>query len=173
MEITNKKLAAGVVTILLLGFATGRWTSPSSIKTDKEQLSIDTTTKKQDNKTTTDTDRDKKLKTTITETTNPDGTKTKTTEITEDTSTKRITKVDDKQSQTDTKVDDKHESKEVEYKKPDLAVRGMVGTDVSSLSSGLRPIFGGEVNKNIIGPVSGGVWGLSNRTCGVSVGLQF
>lgn len=173
MEITNKKLVAGVATVLIIGFAFGRWSAPEKIKIEKEQVQIDMKTKDTENKSITNTDRDKKLKTIITETTKPDGTKTKTTEITEDTTTKRNTKTDDKQQETDTKINLTKESKEVDYKKPSLVLRGLVGVDAGHLSTNTQPIYGGAVDKNVFGPIGVGAWGLSNGTCGLSLGITF
>ena len=173
METNNRKLLAGAALLLLVGFAFGRWSAPEKIKIEKEQVQIDTVTKDKDTKLTTNTDRDKKLNTTITETTKPDGTKIKTTQIIEDTSTKRSTNTDDHTQETDAKITVNRESKEVDNKKPSLALHGLVGVDASHLSSAMQPIYGGAIDKNIFGPISVGGWGLSNGTCGLSIGITF
>jgi hypothetical protein len=36
-----------------------------------------------------------------------------------------------------------------------------------------NPVFGASIQKRFIGPVTLGVWGLSNKTGGVSIGLNF
>lgn len=40
------------------------------------------------------------------------------------------------------------------------------------LSRGI-PVYGLQVSKEVLGPVTAGVWGLNNGTIGVSVGLNF
>jgi predicted Zn-dependent protease len=54
--------------------------------------------------------------------------------------------------------------------KPLWKVSGLGGLNVHSLST---PIYGGEVEHRLVGPISVGVWGLSNSTGGVSLSLEF
>lgn len=44
---------------------------------------------------------------------------------------------------------------------------------VSGQHLGDPPAYGVSVSKEIIGPVTAGVWGMSNGTLGVSIGLNF
>ncbi len=84
--------------------------------------------------------------------TKPDGTKTTTTTQDDDKSTK------DKSS-TITTLD-----------KPSWKVAGLAGLSLNNLTA---PIYGGQIERRIIGSVSAGVWGLNNGTGGVSLGIQF
>lgn len=74
---------------------------------------------------------------------------------------------------TDTKSDEKSKGKSqtdtkeiVNGKK--LNVSALVGTTFP-----LNPVFGVSANKEILGPVTAGAWGLSNGTFGLSLGLNF
>jgi hypothetical protein len=56
----------------------------------------------------------------------------------------------------------------------DWAVSLLVGTRVALKPLGLGTVaYGARVERRIIGPVSAGVWGLSDGECGVSVGVSF
>lgn len=93
-----------------------------------------------------------------TETKKPDGTDVIQTVTKEDTAT-------------DTKSDLKGQSdstKTVEYSKG-LSVGALVGL---GLSSGL-PVYGAYLNKQVLGPIQAGAFGLSNGTVGLSLGVQF
>lgn len=64
----------------------------------------------------------------------------------------------------------KEKLKLVEAPKPDWRVGALVGVQVTSPTS---PIYGGIVERRILGPVSAGAWGLSNGTVGVTATLEF
>ncbi len=51
-----------------------------------------------------------------------------------------------------------------------LNLSALVGVQSSNLSS---PVFGGHLSKEILGPISVGVWGLSSGAIGASMGLNF
>jgi hypothetical protein len=88
--------------------------------------------------------------------TNPNGTTTTTTD--------NNSVIDDK---TDT---DSNSSTVTTYSKPQWKVSGMAGLSVNSLST---PIYGAQVERRILGPISAGIWGLSNSTGGVALSLEF
>lgn len=75
---------------------------------------------------------------------------------------------------TDTTTDERSkgaqrtDSKEVVSSKDKLNVSILAGSSLS-----LQPIVGASAHKNFIGPITLGVWGLSNGTGGLSVGLNF
>lgn len=46
-------------------------------------------------------------------------------------------------------------------------ISALVGTDFS------KPVYGLHANKELLGPISVGVFGLTNKTVGLSVGLNF
>ena len=88
--------------------------------------------------------------------TKPDGT------ITETTTTKT-------ESETVTNTNNKTETI-VQGKKSSLNLSALAGINVTNPSGGI--IFGGHISKQILGPISIGVFGLSNGTAGLSVGIQ-
>lgn len=51
--------------------------------------------------------------------------------------------------------------------RPRVGLSALVGTDFST------PVYGFAVNKEFIGPITLGAWGLTNKTLGVSIGLNF
>jgi hypothetical protein len=59
----------------------------------------------------------------------------------------------------------------VESKKSTLNVYAMGGLDVTSPQNGF--IVGAHVSKQLIGPVSIGLFGFTNKTAGVSIGMSF
>jgi hypothetical protein len=46
----------------------------------------------------------------------------------------------------------------------------LTGMSLSSLGT---PIYGGMLSKQLLGPISIGVWGLSNATGGFALGISF
>jgi len=51
-----------------------------------------------------------------------------------------------------------------------LNVSALVGTDPMN---SFKPLYGFSVSKQFIGPVTIGLWGLTNSTVGISLGLNF
>lgn len=82
----------------------------------------------------------------------PDGTKTTTT------TTDNNSVIDDKTSTV------------ITNSKPQWKVAGLAGLNISNLSS---PIYGAQIERRIIGPISVGVWGLTNSSGGISLSLEF
>lgn len=93
----------------------------------------------------------------IVEKVNPDGSKTTVTTI--DTNTEKQTTT--ASNNTVTK----------ENKKQPLSVYAMGGLDVTNPSGGF--IVGAHVSKQLLGPLSFGLFGLTNGTAGISLGLSF
>ncbi len=54
--------------------------------------------------------------------------------------------------------------------KPSWKVAGLAGLSLNNLTT---PVYGGQIERRIIGPVSAGVWGLTNSTGGVSLSIEF
>lgn len=54
---------------------------------------------------------------------------------------------------------------------PFINVSGLVGNDLSK--RGVLPIYGVSINKEIIGPITIGAFGLTSGVIGLSVGLNF
>lgn len=91
----------------------------------------------------------------IVEKINKDGTKTTTTHV--------ITK-----TETDTKIQSKNDSV-VQNNKSPLNVSLLAGYDFNNVNL----VYGVHVSKQLLGPVSIGIFGLTNKTIGMSAGLQF
>jgi len=56
-------------------------------------------------------------------------------------------------------------------KSPTLNISGLVANDFSR--GILQPVYGASVSKQVMGPVTAGVFGLSNGIIGLSIGLNF
>ncbi len=64
--------------------------------------------------------------------------------------------------------------KTAESKRPDWKVTGLVGLDAPSLlRGGVVPVYGGLIQRRIVGPFSAGAWGLSTGAVGVSLSVEF
>lgn len=87
-----------------------------------------------------------------------------------------VTKVEVKMN-TETKRDTKRDVERVEVARPDWRVGVLAGVDARQVSLvPLSPgplVFGGIVERRLVGPVSVGAWGLSSATFGVSVSVEF
>lgn len=152
MDLKTKLIVSCIA--LSMAFAVGRYTAPagSVTKTVTDTASSD---QKQ-----IDRDTIKKIITTTTK--KPDGEEQTTTETTISTNT----------HVNDTKSSETHQEQTVTIeKKPVLNVSLLAGVDVIRPLSG--PVYGASVSKEFIGPITLGVWGLTNSTVGVSVGLNF
>lgn len=145
-EISLKYKIIGGVIALLVAFASGRYSVNSP--TIKTHETINTQTQ-------VNQDKDTHKKVTITK--KPDGT------IITDISVDTDTKTDEKQNQNLTL-----DQTVTPPKKNTLNVSVLGGYDF-----GRGPVYGGSVTKQIIGPITAGVFGLTNGTIGVTVGLDF
>lgn len=56
---------------------------------------------------------------------------------------------------------------------PDWRLTPMIGFNVSNGFSTNQFVYGGEIQRRVLGPVSIGAWGLSSGTVGVSASLEF
>lgn len=143
MNTTIKKVAGGIVA-LIVAFGIGRYSSRSS------SVKIDTKTD-----TTKQTDTDTHKTTVITK----DSSGKEVTTITEDTTT-------DTKRTTDTKTD----SAVTPPKTSIINVSALAGLDTSR---GFVPTYGVSVNREILGPLTIGAFGLTNGTIGLSLGVNF
>lgn len=134
-------------------FVAGRQSAPEKIKIETKVVEVE--------KKKTETEKDKSRKTVVVEKTNPDGSKEKTTTIVEDTNIKRKTEKD-ATTVADTKT-------EKTNKTADWSVDAMVGLDIPSGT----PVYGASVKRRILGPINVGVFGLTNGSCGGSIGITF
>lgn len=145
----NVKVLVIAILALVGAYALGRYTSPVKVETKIVEVE-----KKQ-----TETERDKRKETTTTVVEKPDGTKETVTRTVEDTSTRKSTETN---RNTDTET-----SKT--YAGPKTYVGGLSGIDTANGSV----FYGAQVNRQVLGPVSVGGFFLTNKTLGVSIGLQF
>jgi hypothetical protein len=132
--------------VLLAGsFCAGRYFAPIKIH--------EVITEVEKKHEVTDTDKHE----TIVEITQPDGSKKKTTEI--------ITETKKNVNLTLDKIDDITK----EYKRNTTSISVLIGGQIP-LSP---PIYGIQVQKQLLGPIIFGVWGMTDKTAGISVGLTF
>lgn len=165
MTLNNKQLSyAGVaiVVALLVAFAGGRF-SNSEKKTESIQTAMKTDTKQDLN---VNLNKDQHVDTITTETKKPDGTIITTTEKKVDTVVNQE-KTQVTQTQT---VATQTVKESISRGGQPVTVQAMVGADLSNVN-GL--IYGLSVSKPLLGPVAVGIWGLTNKTAGFSLGLQF
>lgn len=148
---------------LATAFAVGRFTTPSKVITETKIVEVEK--KVEVVKETKAKDKKKTTKTVIK--ISPSGEKTITKEQVSE--TKSQTDKGSVSSTDSSKSSD--ESKKTTNNNSSLNISVLAG---KRLGDPLEPIaFGGHVTKNVIGPVTIGIFGLSNMTFGASVGLQF
>lgn len=141
---TRTKIIASVA-LLALAFASGRFLTPEKTKVEVKTVTVE--------KLVTQVVHQKVY---IKE--NPDGTK-ETTVVTDTTT----------DSKTNSKSSD--ETKESTIRKDRINISVLAGSTFPiNLSA---PIYGVSANKNILGPITGGIWVLSDKTAGISLGLNF
>ena len=154
MTIPNKREIIAVAVGLAFMFALGRYSAPSQSNTKA------TEDKHSDTKTEEAKDTHVVSHTVITK--EPTGAvKTDTT-----TTTDVVVHED-----TDTIVADKTTSETTQQKRSKINISAIVGTQIGSNFG--QPIYGVSAQKQFIGPLTIGAFGLSNGTVGVSLGLDF
>lgn len=165
---TQKTKIIIVVVGLGVAFATGRYTVP--VKTVIQTKTIEV--EKKDVKTDTKVDRKKHKDTTVIVVKTPDGAVTTTTKTVEDDNVGKDTKSD-----TNTKTQDQSDTSQTTVKENGhLNISFLAGINPfnPSINSTVNPlVYGGIVTRDIIGPVSCSIWGFSNGTIGVGIGLSF
>ena len=141
-----------IVCYTALIFAVGRYTtrSPSST-TQTKATEVEARTE----------DMNVDTKKTITETKKPDGTTVTVTQVDQ-------TIKDDKQDDRTTQVQTKETTKAV---RPTLQLSILGGNDFSQ--GPFKPVYGAAISKEVLGPVTIGVFGLNNNTVGISLGVNF
>jgi len=150
-NLTLKYKISGAVAILLVTFALGRYSvNVVSVKTKESVAQVDV--KKDTQNVVT--------KTHEVETKKPDGT----VQTTIDTTIQAVTKNDDKETQTD-KVDQTVTA----AKTSTVNISLLAGYHYGDTS----PLYGASVSKELLGPITIGLFGLTNGTVGASVGVNF
>lgn len=137
------KIVAMCLLAFVVGGAVGTYLTPAGTKTKE---SAQTTT---DKKTTK---KQKKKK--VTE--KPDGTK-----ITEETVTESTGETETVKTETKEKI---------ETKGPKTSVQVLAGFDLQKTPT---PVYGVAAQRELIGPISVGAFGLTNGTVGVTLGVSF
>lgn len=169
----SKKIAIALAIALLVGYAFGRYTTPTKVEIKKEVVTVEKKVLDTEEMKRIELERNKKLRTITTEITRPDGTKEKTTRTVQVTSTNKTTDKETKTHEETEKETKQTESKLVENNRSGLTISAMAGLDVTNLSSPQKPVYGGHIQKSLLGPIGIGAFGLTNGTCGMSVGLSF
>jgi len=153
------KIAIAVVA-LLAAFAAGRYLTPEKIQIVTQTVTAE---KKTD---VTNTDDKKNTVTVVHEVRSPNG-------IVDTTTT---TTVSDKRDTSSRSTDSKSEStmvdKTITTSSSKVTVSALAGAKI--VDPGVNPlVYGVSLTKPILGPITVGVWGLSNSTIGASIGLTF
>lgn len=154
---TKTKIIVAVVA-LAASFAGGYYLAPVKVKTETKIVEVE-----KKSKTTSSNKNKKKITVKITR---PDGTKEETTTV----------ETGESKNSSSTQESNKSEEskKEVTKSSSRLNISALAGAQVNlGIPVTATPVFGAHISKDIIGPVSIGVWGLSDVTFGVSVGLTF
>lgn len=148
----DKTKVVVVIVALAVSFATGRYSVP---KNTQDEIKESTTQTK-------DLEKDKHKKIVTVEVDSKDGGKQITTTTTEDTATKVDTTKD--------KITDKTESTETGGSTLNISVLGALHPSFFGGDNNL--VYGGAITKQLIGPLTLGVFGLSSGVVGVSFGLN-
>lgn len=152
------------VVVVAVVFAAGRYSAPEKIKIETKIVEVEKKVEDTDQKKIKDTHK----KTTTIVVKKADGTETTTSVTTDDSVVKddKTTKITDDISKTSDIV--KEESKSTSHL--NLALLG--GTNVlNPSSSGI--IYGASASRNLVGPITVGLWGLNSGIGGMSIGLEF
>lgn len=165
----------GLVALVLTAFAFGRYTAPEKVKIEKEIVTVESAKKEDSKHVSTDLSRDKRVEKVITEIVRPDGTRETSTRVVEDTSTAKRSDTAANSREESNKASIEKSSETIEYGRNKLSLAVLAGA-APSFSGGLSfgPLaYGGHVQKNLLGPITFGVWALSSGTGGISLGLMF
>ncbi len=155
----NKTKIIIVSVALLVAFAFGRYSAPEHVKIETKIVEIEKKV------VDTDTLRDRHREVVIKEIVKPDGTKEKVTTTVEDSNTSRKTRTEEETSRTENRSEEITRGSKV-------TLAALIGSPLR-LNSSFEPIYGGIISKPILGPITVGVWGMSNKTAGFALGLTF
>lgn len=150
MELTTKTKVIGGAVIVLVAFASGRYsvpTKPDVHTIENQQVDVDKQTNMNDHKVTT--------------TTQDCTTGKKVTTITEDISS---------QTKKDTDIKTELDQTVTQPKRSLINISALASLDTTN---GFKPAYGISANKELLGPLTVGAFGLTNGVLGVSVGVNF
>jgi len=154
---TKTKIITGIV-IVATAFAFGRYSAPERVRTEVKTVEVEKKTETKESNT------NRHKETTTVTITKPDGSTETTTKTTEDTNLKTDSKlVDDTTKSSDT-------TKEVTRGGNKLSIAALSGINYSKPD---QLIYGASVSKELIGPITLGAFGLTDKTVGISIGLNF
>lgn len=169
---TNLKLAGAGLGLLVLGIALGRYTLPARVETKTVTQTVVQTVTKTVEVDKSEEHRDKELQETIVK--KPDGTVITTKTWIDKTV---VSREDDKGNDSTTNSSTNTTTDTVTvYDTNQYSLQLMIGKNFGNADSfipGSEFVYGAQLNKKFIGPVSMGVFGLTDKTFGVSVGLVF
>lgn len=187
-QVQLKWLVIGGIVLFVGGLAVGRFGTPAKVETktvtqvvEKEKI-VEKIVYVKDTSEQDKTNDNKKQQIHIIEKTLPDGTKTKETFIlNEDTKYVEVDKSSHEDTTTDKVVDKEKDTKTTTDTKTQTAVAdwrisGMAGVNYGSVADmKLKDamIYGGVVEKRILGPIYMGGFGTTSKEVGLTLGLQF
>lgn len=151
------------IAVVLISFAFGRYSAPEKVRIETKIVEVE----KKKEVVVGSKDRNKKKTVTVTEITRPDGTHEKTTVTVEETQTE----VKERRKETSGTTTTTDSTNETTYKAAQTHLVVLVGGNVADLTSG--PVYGVAVSRNVLGPITLGAFGLTNKSLGVSLGLTF
>jgi hypothetical protein len=158
------KAEIGTIAVaLVVAFAAGRWAAPTKVVYHATSVTAD----KKTESINTDSNQNKHIETKVTQSDSKDGTKVVVTEITEDDETVRAKTSNTSEETQKTETRDKT----VIYNSPKVTISALAGLSVHDLSVP-SPVYGASVSKQVLGPISAGIWGLSNGVFGLSIGVS-
>jgi carbohydrate-binding DOMON domain-containing protein len=151
----NKNYIIATIVLVVAAYFGGRLTGPERVKIEKQIVTVEV------EKTKVDQVKDQDKVTTITK--NKDGTTTTVTETKTHTDTKKSSETDTTQTE--------HDTKDIVNRSSLTTISLLGGINATRPQDGF--VYGLQVTKPILGPIVIGVWGLTDKTIGANVGLQF
>jgi hypothetical protein len=161
MELSLKNKVIIVICYTAACVAIGRYATPTKVKVETKTITVE---KKSDDKNT-ETKKQNHKKTVTHTTIEPNGKKDIVSVTTDDNDAYNT--VDEKKDNSDNTT--QNTASETTGPVDKVTISGLVGIDFKTG----QPIYGGSVSRPILGPITLGLFGLSNLSCGMSIGLQF
>lgn len=151
-----------MIVSLATAYAFGRFSAPEKIKIETKVVEIE----KKDKKIAKDIEKNKRKDTKTVRITKPTGEKVVIIREIEDSSLDVKTRSNEKEEKLKAEASKKEEQKT----QGRVTVSVLGGVDITNPN---KIIYGGSVTKPILGPVTIGLFGLTDGVCGGSIGLQF
>lgn len=160
----NRTIVILSTLMLVTSFAFGRWTSPEKVKIETRTVEVE----KKTDQLQTDTNRNRRTEVTETQITRPDGTTEKTKKTIQTAETHKET---DHSASTDSSTL-KEESKEVTRSTGRTTVSALIGVQLRGLTAASPLLYGAQVYRPVLGPIGIGIWGFTDLSFGVSLGIS-